>query len=139
MTSLPSPISYIRHPDNTPLSLDARPSLPPNKPPLPLGLICNSLQELANGTLVEISSPHLAPDMRSLGQIIWCRRLGDRYQLGVAFYSSEDLYTLRMMEQLCHIEHYRHILDTEGQPSTLEHAAREWVEKFAEQFPTEGL
>jgi len=139
MTSLPSPISYIQHPDNTPLSLDARPSLPSDKPPLPLGLICNSLHSLSNGTQVEISSPRLAPDMHGVGQIVWCRRLGARYQLGVAFYNSEELYTVRMMEQLCHIEHYRHTLDTEGHPTTFEHAAHEWVEKFAEQFPSDGL
>ncbi|MBR9884413.1 hypothetical protein [Marinobacterium lacunae] len=136
---MPSPISYIQHPDNTPLSLDARPSSPPETPPLPLGLICNSLNKMPNGTLVEISSPRLAPDMRGIGQIIWCRRLGKGYQLGVAFYTSDDLYAIRMMEQLCHIEHYRHILVTEGQSLTLECAAREWIEKFAEHFPTDGL
>lgn len=155
MTSLPGPISYIQHPDNTPLSLDARPSslpnappnAPPNatpdtlpdKPPLPLGLICNSIQNLPNGTVVEISSPRVAPDMRSKGQIIWCRRLGDRYQVGVAFYSSEELYTARMLEQLCHIEHYRRISVTTGARLSPEHAAREWIEQYAEKFPTDGL
>lgn len=139
MTSIPGPISYIQHPDNTPLSLDAYPSSPSDQQPLPLGLICNTLHSLPYGTLVEISSPGLAPEMSSKGQIIWCRQLGDRYQVGVAFYSSEELYAARMLEQLCHIEHYRRLSVTAGDRISKERAAREWIEQFAEKFPTDGL
>jgi hypothetical protein len=45
-----------------------------------------------------------------------------------------------MVEQLCHIEHYRkEVRDTEGRILDGEAAAREWISKFAAKFPDPGL
>lgn len=139
MSSESGPISYIQHPANTPLHIDIRPTRLPDRPPLPLGLICNTNTALTVGTQVEIASPRLAPHMRGNGRIAWCRCQGDRYQIGVAFYNSQDLYHIRMLEQLCHIEHYRQLLSDDGEPVSRETAALDWIEKFAAHFPTDGL
>lgn len=139
MTSDSGPVSYIQHPADTPLRLVVRPAPAPARAPLPLGLICNTLDAFSAGTLVEIASPRLAPHMSGTGQIVWCRRERDAYQVGVAFYSAQDLYSIRMLEQLCHIEHYRQLLSDDGKPVSRETAAREWIEKFAAHFPTDGL
>ena len=43
---------------------------------------------------------------------------------------------LRMVEQICHIEHYRNeLLQTEGREISSEVAAKEWIEKYAHTFP----
>lgn len=41
-----------------------------------------------------------------------------------------------MVEQLCHIEHYKaEVLAREGRQLDGEQAAREWIRKFAHGFP----
>ena len=56
--------------------------------------------------------------------------------MGVAFTEPDDLFRVRMVEQLCHIEHYKaEVLAREGRRLNGEQAAREEVGKFAHQFP----
>lgn len=139
MSSETGSISYIQHPANTPLQLQAHPTLIPHHTPLPIGLICNTDSAFDTGTAVEITSPRLAPQMRALGRIAWCRCQGNGYQVGVLFYHARDLYNIRMLEQLCHIKHYHKLLNADGKAVSLEVAALEWIEKFAAHFPTDGL
>ena len=41
-----------------------------------------------------------------------------------------------MVEQICHIEHYKsEVLAREGRHLDGEQAAREWIQKFAHGFP----
>ncbi|HHH43325.1 MAG TPA: hypothetical protein ENK49_04235 [Gammaproteobacteria bacterium] len=55
---------------------------------------------------------------------------------GVAFVEPGDLYRARMVEQICHIEHYRaKVLASEGRRLGAEQAAREWIQKFTLNFP----
>jgi len=45
---------------------------------------------------------------------------------------------VRMIEQICYIEHYRkEVLLNEGRRITSEQAALEWIEKYAQDFPTD--
>jgi len=58
------------------------------------------------------------------------------YELGLRFISAEDAFAARMVEQLCHIERYRHELaEKEGRVIDAETAAAEWIAKFARHFP----
>lgn len=139
MTPFSAPERYMQHPANTPLHLLAGPITPRAETPLPLGLICNHQYPLEIGTQVEITSPRLAPRMQGRGQVIWCRPLERAFQVGVAFASNEELYRVRMLEQLCHIEHYRRLLSGDGTWVSRERAAQEWIEKFAAHFPADGL
>ncbi|MEQ8937648.1 MAG: PilZ domain-containing protein, partial [Gammaproteobacteria bacterium] len=50
--------------------------------------------------------------------------------------SKQKMFLLRMVEQLCHIEHYRNeIARVEGRELSSEQAAQEWISKYAESFP----
>lgn len=45
-------------------------------------------------------------------------------------------FAVRMIEQICHINHYqRQILEREGRQLSGEEAAMEWVARFARDFP----
>ena len=56
--------------------------------------------------------------------------------MGVKFTEEETAYAVRMVEQLCYIEHYRqNVLQSEGRELSGEEAALEWIEKFAGNFP----
>ena len=57
--------------------------------------------------------------------------------MGVQFTDSTTQFSVRMVEQICHIEHYRaEVLRVENRDLTSEEAAKEWVEKFAADFPS---
>ena len=46
------------------------------------------------------------------------------------------MFRARMVEQVCHIEQYRHeILKNEGRKLSSEAAALEWIQKYAPLFP----
>lgn len=92
--------------------------------PLKIGSTIH-IEILLNGT------PHGAD-----GTVAWCRREGRAYAVGVAFRDSSTKFNMRMVEQICHIEHYRiEIEESEGRILSSEEAAREWVEKYAADFP----
>ena len=41
-----------------------------------------------------------------------------------------------MVEQICHIEHYRiKVKENDGRDLNIEEAAQEWIEKYARDFP----
>jgi hypothetical protein len=60
----------------------------------------------------------------------------DSYVTGVSFYSKNDAFRMRMLEQICHIEVYRKaVLANEGRELTSEEAAAEWIACYAASFP----
>lgn len=69
------------------------------------------------------------------GVVAWCRQEGEVYAVGVQFADPSTQFGVRMVEQVCHIEHYRYDLSQQGRELSSEEAAREWVERFAEEFP----
>ena len=85
---------------------------------------------------VQISIPVIDRDSRIVGSVVWCEKSGSDYEIGVEFERSRDVYRLRMIEQICHIEHYRkEVLQSEGRELSTREAASEWIEKFAGDFP----
>jgi len=76
------------------------------------------------------------PVLEIPGRVIWCRPADESYELGIEYQGEKDVYSLRMVEQICHIEHYRKEVQTrEGRKISSEEAAREWIAKFAGEFP----
>ena len=70
------------------------------------------------------------------GVVAWCRPEANGYSVGVQFADASTQFGLRMVEQVCHIEHYRaDVLREEGRVLTREQAAREWIELYAAEFP----
>lgn len=102
----------------------------------PGGLSLNAVRELDAGTVITIRITSVEPHVELKGQVVWCRSEGDNFVIGVAFLEEHDLFRLRMVEQICHIEHYKaQVLATEGRRLSGEDAAREWIQKFAGEFP----
>ncbi len=70
------------------------------------------------------------------GYVAWCLNEDEAYTIGVQFDDQSSRYTMRMVEQVCHIEHYRaDVKENEGRDLTSEEAAKEWVERYAAEFP----
>jgi hypothetical protein len=56
--------------------------------------------------------------------------------VGVRFEDRDTAISVRMVEQVCHIEQYKlQVRETEGRELTGEQAAMEWIEKHAHEFP----
>ena len=78
----------------------------------------------------------MQPDFEVRGQVVWCRSESGVFEIGVAFLDPSDLFQVRMVEQICHIEQYKaDVLASEGRRLNGEQAAQEWIEKFAGDFP----
>jgi Tfp pilus assembly protein PilZ len=100
------------------------------------GLRCLSDKPLATGAEIKIIIDMVDPVLEIPGIVIWCRPVDESYELGIEYQGEKDVYSLRMVEQICHIEHYRkEVQIREGRNISSEQAAREWITKFAGKFP----
>lgn len=133
--------SFIRHPSDIPIEYqtDAEISSPGQEHLHDIGhggLSFSSSCELVVGTVITIRISRLQPVFEVEGQVAWCRPDGDGYTVGVSFLQAGDRFRVRMVEQVCHIEHYKsEVLATEGRVITGEQAAREWISRYAGSFP----
>ena len=133
--------SYIRHPSDIPIEYQAdERSGPVSQEHLNNisagGLSFTCSRKLAAGSPLLIRISTVEPHFEARAQVVWCQPEGDGYIVGVAFTESDDLFRARMVEQLCHIEHYKaEVLAREGRRLDGEQAAREWIAKFAHGFP----
>jgi hypothetical protein len=85
---------------------------------------------------VKVSIPVLNQENNLVGNVVWCEKSDNGYEIGIEFEKSRDVFRLRMIEQICHIEHYRkEILRVEGRELSAGEAAREWISKYASDFP----
>ena len=85
---------------------------------------------------VRVCIPVLDQDNFLIGNVVWCEKKGGDYEVGIEFEHSRDTYRMRMIEQICHIEHYREeIARVEGRELTSQEAAREWIARHARDFP----
>jgi hypothetical protein len=70
------------------------------------------------------------------GVVRWCRKDGAAFLVAVAFQEKSDTFTMRMVEQICHIENYRQQMKLEHTIElSSEQAAIEWISKYAHEFP----
>lgn len=85
---------------------------------------------------VRICISILQQDNFLVGNVVWCNPVGSSYEIGIEFEKSRDVYRLRMIEQICHIEHYRkEVARVEGRKLSTQEAASEWISKYAGDFP----
>ena len=69
-------------------------------------------------------------------QVVWCHKSGERYVIGVEFHDPDDAFRVRIVEQICQIEHYKKEVElNEGRKLTTEEAAKEWISRYASSFP----
>lgn len=131
---------FIRHPSDIPISVVMAGAF--NQMSLALnniskgGLAFTSDADLQLGSMVKIKIKSVKPVFIVKGIVAWCEPMGDYYDIGVEFIGTEDAYRVRMVEQVCHIEHYkRSVKEKEGRVVSGEKAAIEWITKYASTFP----
>ncbi len=85
---------------------------------------------------VRVCIPLLQQDNYLIGNVVWCEKSGKSYEIGIEFEKSRDAFRIRMIEQICHIEHYRkQVARLEGRELSAQEAAGEWISKYAGDFP----
>jgi len=100
------------------------------------GLSFISAQAIKVGQKASVCIPVLKQDNCLSGTVIWCEKSKNGYEIGVEFEGSKDIFRLRMIEQICHIEHYRkEVKLVEGRELSSEEAATEWIKRYAGDFP----
>ena len=103
------------------------------------GLCCESDAFLDAETMITVRIPLVQPVFEADARVVWCKRRDEGFRIGVEFLDATDGYRSRMVEQVCHIEHYRNELRAaEGRELDWEEAAREWIDKYASKFPSWG-
>jgi len=135
---------YIRHPSDVPIQVsldlvedDSEDSADETLTNVSLGgLSFISKQPFEIQQPVRVSIPLLKQETNLLGTVVWCEKSVDNYEIGIKFEGSKDLFRLRMIEQICHIEHYRkEIKLVEGRELSTAQAATEWISLYASDFP----
>lgn len=100
------------------------------------GLCFNADCLVRKGTPIHIEIAIKSPPYRADGTVAWCKPEGNHFAVGVEFNEPSTRYSIRMVEQVCHIEAYRvRVQETEGRELSSEEAANEWIEKYAADFP----
>lgn len=134
--------AYIRHPADIPLEVSPA-ALPATQGAIrnlsPGGLSFSSTESYPLGSDVNLVIRCCPNALEVCGQVVWCEPRDSGYEVGIAFYSPNDAYQVRMVEQICQIEQYRlDVLAREGRALTQEQAAREWITRYADHFAQSG-
>lgn len=100
------------------------------------GLSFSTDEYIPPGATVHVNIHVQEPSFEADCDVKWCRRVNGHFHVGVGFRDSSEAFSFRMVEQVCHIEHYkRKVLREEGRELTGEEAAMEWITKYAKDFP----
>ncbi|WP_455198156.1 PilZ domain-containing protein [Kaarinaea lacus] len=132
--------SFIRHPSNIPIDFQLEDLVAAGSEYLKDvsvgGLAFMSKSKLNIDDVIRIKIPLVKPVFQALGKVIWCRRDGEHYEVGIEFLDENDSFRARMVEQICHIEKYKQdVLKNDGRELSDEEAAIEWIKRYAVQFP----
>lgn len=130
---------YIRHPSDIPIEVEVDEHHEQKDILNNIssgGLSFQSATALEQGTVITLRIPSVQPPFETRARVSWCRPGHGGWDVGVELLEQDQVYRVRMVEQVCHIEHYkREIRDKEGRVLSGEQAAREWIERYAETFP----
>lgn len=98
------------------------------------GLAVQSEVFYKEGSRLIVQIPHVHPPFEAVGVVCWNRSLNGPYLIGIRFMDESSTRQIRIVEQVCQIELYRKRLMAEGNPTSFKNAAREWIDKYAEDF-----
>ena len=132
--------NFIRHPSDIPIEHKHSNSMEYTKEKLKNighgGLSFNSKVSIETGTTINLKIHLRKPAFKATGIVTWCNKTGDHYEVGVTSNNEHTGFGVRMVEQICHIEHdKREILKKEGRIFNGKEAAEEWIKKNAAAFP----
>lgn len=97
-------------------------------------------EQLAPGSLVEVTIRAAERTEAFRLHVRSCRPVGSGFEVHGCFVDENDAFLGRMIEQVCRIEAYRSDVEhREGRRLSRDHAAREWIERFAAAFPPTDL
>ena len=132
--------SYIRHPSDIPVEFRLEGGETSSTMPLAnvsrggVSFTCDSPVE--EGTIISVCIEFVQPPFEARGRVAWCHEEEGAYSIGVTFLDPGDAFRARMVEQVCHIEHYKkQVREREGRNLEGRDAALEWIGKYAEKFP----
>jgi hypothetical protein len=137
---------FIRHPSDIPIEIEFSSSTPESSGKSGAkeklhdisygGLSFCSDQPMETGDTLTIKISISRPAFEAQGTVSWCKPNDAQYLVGIEFRDQDDAFMVRMVEQICHIEHYKHEMhENEGRNLNNEEAALEWISKFAGDFP----
>ncbi len=131
---------FIRHPSDIKIEYSIEKNAPDKEEFLHNisegGLSFRSLKRIEEGTEIDLKIPIHLPPLEVKAMVVWCHKCKDYYDIGVKFMNISTEYRIRMVEQVCYIEHYRkEVLEKEGRKLNGREAAFEWIKKFAGKFP----
>lgn len=135
--------AFIRHPSDVPIEV------------ISTNRVTHALQRLKNisigglcyqskvcldvGLVVNVTINIVKPPFNATGRVVWCQQHNDGFDVGIQFTEARDLHRVRLVEQACHIEHYRaKILEEENRVLSGEAAVLEWMDKYGSDFPNLG-
>lgn len=137
---------FIRHPSEFPIEFKVDEGLDKHKRQLKNigagGLAFVSEKPIPPGAKIHIHIPMAFQQVQdhgfdAEGYVAWCTQESGHYTIGVEFDDQSAQFGVRMVEQVCHIEHYRaDVFEQEGRKLSSEEAAKEWVERYAAEFPS---
>ena len=132
---------FIRHPTDMPIEYDIGDVAVNKKEYLNDishgGLSFRSNIYIEPGSVINIRIPIHKPVFNAKGIVVWCRKNDGYYEVGVEFEEGKTEYGVRMVEQVCYIEHYKNeIWEKEGRKLSGTEAAAEWIKKYAKDFPS---
>lgn len=132
---------YISHPCNIPaqITICSKTSFSPNTTSESgnIGISFMTDKFYAIDVALEVEIALNQPSFKATGRVAWCIPERDgRFRTGIVFDDPDTVYSVRMVEQICHIEHYRKQVEAqEGRQLSSEDAATEWIMRFAKDFP----
>ncbi|MGD9200087.1 MAG: PilZ domain-containing protein [Chitinispirillia bacterium] len=132
---------FIRHPSDVPIIYDIGDIIKHEKECLNNiskgGISFRSKDYIEPASKINIKIPLVKNNITISGMVVWCRKKKRYYDIGVKFIDKESEFRMRMVEQVCYIEHYKkEIFKKEKRELSGEEAAKEWISKYAHQFPS---
>ncbi len=104
------------------------------------GLSCFLYSPIEVGMIVDINITTIDPPYYGQGKVVWVKLCDDncknpRYEVGIKFTDNNEMFKVRMVQQICHIEQYKlRILEEEGRELDSNAAAQEWIQLYAADF-----
>jgi hypothetical protein len=129
---------FIRHPSTIPINFKVgRKQRTIRARDISQGGLCFSCSESVSvGNTIKVEIKTCTPTFSAEGIVRWCQQEGTHYLIGVAFKEKAVRFSMRMVEQICHIEDYRRQLEAEsGESISSQQAAMQWIEEKAASFP----
>ncbi|EDY85843.1 Type IV pilus assembly protein PilZ [gamma proteobacterium HTCC5015] len=81
---------------------------------------------LSKGSKVNFRFPEVDPNYSAIGEVRWCHKASDHYDVGVEFTHRDEDLTQSLVEQIYYIESMRNSATRQGQVLSVGEAAERW-------------